>query len=60
MCVYTCIYMCVYVYIYIHVIFMLYPGKGDGYPEKYSGLKNPMNKGVWWATVHESQRVRHN
>ena len=52
--------MCVCVYIYIHVIFMLYPGKGDGYPEKYSGLKNPMNKGVWWATVHESQRVRHN
>ena len=23
------------------------------------GLENPMDRGAWWATVHGSQRVRH-
>ena len=29
-------------------------GEGNGYPLQYSCLKNPMNRGAWWATV---QRV---
>ena len=28
------------------------PGEGSGYPLQYSGLENPMDKGVWQATVH--------
>ena len=27
-------------------------GEGDGIPLQYSCLGNPMDKGVWWATVH--------
>ena len=30
------------------------PGEGNGNPLQYSCLKNPMDRGVWWATV---QRV---
>ena len=30
------------------------PGGGDGNPLHYSCLKNPMDRGAWWATV---QRV---
>ena len=30
------------------------PGGGNGSPLQYSGLKNPMDRGAWWATV---QRV---
>ena len=28
------------------------PGEWDGYPLQYSCLENPMDRGVWWATVH--------
>ena len=28
------------------------PGEGNGHPLQYSGLKNPMDRGAWWATVH--------
>ena len=28
------------------------PGGGNGNPLQYSWLKNPMDKGDWWATVH--------
>ena len=28
------------------------PGGGHGNPLQYSCLKNPMDRGVWWATVH--------
>ena len=28
------------------------PGEGNGNPVQYSCLKNPMDRGVWWATVH--------
>ena len=28
------------------------PGGGHGYPLQYSCLQNPMDRGVWWATVH--------
>ena len=30
------------------------PGEGKGYPLLYSCLENPMDKGVWRATVRES------
>ena len=29
-----------------------FPGKGSGYPLQYSCLKNPMDRGAWWAMVH--------
>ena len=29
-----------------------FPGEGHGNPLQYSCLKNPMNRGAWWATVH--------
>ena len=29
------------------------PGKGNGNPLQYSCLENPMDRGAWWATVHE-------
>ena len=28
------------------------PGVGSGDPLQYSCLENPMDRGVWWATVH--------
>ena len=28
------------------------PGEGQGNPLQYSCLENPMDRGVWWATVH--------
>ena len=27
-------------------------GEENGNPLQYSCLRNPMDKGVWWATVH--------
>ena len=27
-------------------------GEGNGNPLQYSCLENPMDRGVWWATVH--------
>ena len=29
-----------------------FPGGGHGNPLQYSGLENPMDRGVWQATVH--------
>ena len=29
------------------------PGEGNGNPLQYSCLQNPMDRGAWWATVHE-------
>ena len=29
------------------------PGGGNGNPLLYSHLENPINRGAWWATVHE-------
>ena len=34
-------------FIYFHV-----PGERNGNPLQYSCLRNPMDRGVWWATVH--------
>ena len=28
------------------------PRKGNGNPVQYSCLKNPLDRGAWWATVH--------
>ena len=28
-------------------------GEGDGNPLQYSCLENPMDRGAWWAAVHE-------
>ena len=28
------------------------PGEGNGNPLQYSCLENPMDGGVWWATLH--------
>ena len=27
-------------------------GEGNDYPLQYSSLKNSMDRGAWWATVH--------
>ena len=37
----------------------IFRGEGNGNPLQYSCLENPMDRGAWWATVHGSQRVRH-
>ena len=29
------------------------PGGGYGIPLQYSWLENPMDRGAWWATVHQ-------
>ena len=29
------------------------PGGGNGNPRQYSNLKNPMDRGSWWATVYD-------
>ena len=36
------------------------PGEGNGNSLQYSCLENPMDRGAWWATVHEVARVRGN
>jgi len=35
------------------------PEEGNGNPLQYSCLGNPMDRGVWWATVHGIARVGH-
>ena len=30
-----------------------FPGGGHGNPLQYSCLENSMDRGTWWATVHE-------
>ena len=29
-----------------------FPGVGNGNPLQYSCLRNSMDRGAWWATVH--------
>ena len=36
------------------------PGEGTGNPLHYSCLRNPMDRGAWWATVHGVTRVGYN
>ena len=33
-------------------------GEGHGNPLQYSCLENPMDRGVWWATVHGVAKSR--
>jgi len=28
------------------------PGEGHGNPLQYSCLRNPMDRGAWWAIIH--------
>ena len=35
------------------------PGGGYGNPLQYSCLRNSMDRGAWWATVHGAARVVH-
>ena len=35
------------------------PGEGSGYLIQYSCLDNPMDRGAWWATVHEILKRQH-
>ena len=34
------------------------PGERNGNPLQYSALENPMDRGAWWATVHEVAQSR--
>ena len=34
------------------------PGEGNDNPLPYSCLKNPMDRGAWWATVHGVAKSR--
>ena len=34
------------------------PTEGNGYPLQYSGLKNSMDRGAWWAVVHRVSKSR--
>ena len=36
------------------------PGEGNDNPLQYSCLKNPMDRGFWWAIVHGVAIVGHN
>jgi len=35
-----------------------FPGEGNGKPLQYSCLSNPMDRGVWWATVYGIPKSR--
>ena len=34
------------------------PGEGNGNPLQYSCLENPMDRGVWWPTIHRGAESR--
>ena len=34
------------------------PGEGHASSSQYSCLKNPMDRGAWWATVHSVEKSR--
>ena len=34
------------------------PGEGSGKSLQYSCLRNPMDSGAWWATVHGVSKSR--
>ena len=35
-----------------------FSGGGNGNPLQYPCLGNPMDRGVWWATIHRVQKSR--
>ena len=42
----------------IFTIFLTSYGEGNGNPLQYSCLENPMDRGAWWATVHQTEDVQ--
>ena len=34
------------------------PGEGNDNPLQYSCLRNPMDRGAWWAIIHGSQKIQ--
>ena len=36
-----------------------FPEEGNGKPLQYSCLRNPTDRGAWWATAHGVARVGH-
>ena len=34
------------------------PGEGNGYPSQYSSLENSIDRGAWWAIVHDVAKSR--
>ena len=40
-------------------IYCVFFGEGNGNPHQYSCLENPMDRGLWQATVHGVARVGH-
>ena len=34
------------------------PEGGNGNPLQYSCLRNPMDRGAWWATVHGVAKIQ--
>ena len=36
-----------------------FPGEGNSNPLQYSCLGSPMDRGAWWATVHEVPKQSH-
>ena len=34
------------------------PGEGNGYPLQYCCLENPMDRGIWRATIHRVAKSR--
>ena len=40
-----------YTPVFLYII-RVFSGEGNGTPLQYSCLKNPMDGGAWWATVH--------
>ena len=45
--------LCIYVMLFLNLgNYSFYFGEGNGTPLQYSCLKNPMDRGAWWAAVH--------
>ena len=34
------------------------PGEGNGNPFQYPCLENPMDRGAWWAIVHQATKIQ--
>ena len=39
-------------------MFPTIPGEGNGNPFQYFWLENCMDRGAWWATVHEAAKCQ--
>ena len=57
------IYLCIFIFSFLGEYSILWDlavliGEGKGNPLQYSCLENPMDRGVWWAAVHEVAQSR--